>query len=78
MWLVEDAPELLKGLPVALKVLYDADVVEEGPLCAWFDNGAAAKKFGVSAADAKRVREKAFAFVDWLRNAEDEEEEDDE
>lgn len=55
-------------------MLYEADVVEEAPMCAWFDNSAAAKKFGVSAEDAKRVREKAFAFVDWLRNAEDEDE----
>ena len=45
-------------------------------LYAWFDNAAAAKKFGVAPADAKLVRERAFAFVDWLRNAEDEDDDD--
>lgn len=37
--------------------------------CAWYDNPAAAKKFGVSADDAKNIREKAFKFIEWLRCA---------
>lgn len=47
--------------------MYDKDVIDEDVLYAWFDNPAAAKKFGVSAEDAKGLREKAFKFVDWLR-----------
>ena len=57
--------------------MYEEDIIEEEVLYAWFDNAAAAKKFGVAPPDAKAVREKAFAFVDWLRNAEEDEEDDD-
>ena len=56
--------------------MYEGDVVDEDVLYAWYDNAGAARKFGVSPADAKAVREKAFPFVDWLRNADEEEEED--
>jgi hypothetical protein len=63
----EEAPQLLKSLSVALKNLYDADVVDEPSLVAWYDNAAAARKFGVSPDGAKAARKAAFAFVDWLR-----------
>jgi hypothetical protein len=63
----DEAPQLLKSLSVALKNLYDADVVDEPSLVAWYDNAAAARKFGVEPEGAKAARKAAFAFVDWLR-----------
>ena len=69
---------VLKGTALGLKALYDGDVVDEAALVAWYDAPAAARKFGVSPAAAAAVRKASHAFVDWLRNAEDEDEEDDE
>jgi hypothetical protein len=41
---------------------------------AWYDDEGAARKFGVEAEDAKKVRKLAHPFVDWLRTADEEEE----
>lgn len=76
-WLAEAPPAVLKGTALALKALYDADVVDEPALVAWYDAPAAARKFGVSPDGAKAVRKAAHAFVDWLRNAESDEDDDD-
>ena len=78
-WLAEAPPATAKGTALALKELYDADVLDEASLVAWYDNASAARKFGVSPDGAKVVRKAAHAFVDWLRNAEsDDDDEDDE
>ena len=76
-WLAEAPPAVLKGTALALKALYDGDVVDEPALVAWYDAPAAARKFGVSPDGAKAVRKAAHAFVDWLRNAESDEDDDD-
>ena len=66
-----------KGLAAGLHALYDADALDEPAIVAWFDNASAAKKFGVPSARAAAVRTAAAAFVDWLKNAESEDEDDD-
>ena len=79
-WVVDDAPHVLaskQGVATGLNALYDADVADEPAILAWADNAAAARKFGVSADDAKAVRKAAAPFVEWLRTAESDEEEDD-
>ena len=76
-WLAEAPPATAKGTALALKELYDADVLDEASLVAWYDNAAAARKFGVSPDGAKAVRKAAHAFVDWLRNAESDDDDDD-
>ena len=77
-FLADAPPATLKGTALALKELYDADVVDEPALVAWYDAPAAARKFGVSPDDAKAVRKAAHAFVDWLRNAESDDDDDEE
>ena len=79
-FLAHDAPPAFwtKGLSAALKALYDADVVEEPALLAWHDAPASARKLGVSPPDAAAVRKAAAVFVEWLRTADEDEEEEDE
>jgi len=61
------AATLLKGTPVLLKALYDADAVEEDSVNAWFTTHGNAD-----------VRAKAKPFVEWLAEAEEEDDEGDE
>jgi translation initiation factor 5 len=61
---------LLKATPVLLQALYDADLVEEEAVVAWFSAKAKA------GSDAAEVRARAAPFVEWLQTAEEEEEED--
>jgi translation initiation factor 5 len=78
-WVVDDAPHVLaskQGIATGLNALYDADVADEPAILAWADNVAAARKFGVSPDDAKAVRKAAAPFVEWLRTAESDEEDD--
>jgi translation initiation factor 5 len=78
-WVVDDAPHVLaskQGIATGLNALYDADVADEPAILAWADNAAAARKFGVSPDDAKAVRKAAAPFVEWLRTAESDEEDD--
>lgn len=70
------APNRVKEAAVALKTLYDADVMEEEVIVAWYDKASAGSILGVPAAAAKTVRDVAKPFVDWLREEEDESDED--
>jgi translation initiation factor 5 len=63
-------------VPLALKALYDEDVLEEELIVAWYDKPTAGKVLNVSAASAKAVRDSAEPFVEWLKNAESDEETD--
>jgi len=75
-WLVDDAPAgAAKSLGQGLHALYDADVLDEPSILAWYDNLGAARKFGVAPDDAQAVRKAAAVFVEWLRNAESDESE---
>lgn len=61
---------LKKSVPHILKGLYDEDVVDEEILLAWH-----AKK---SKGETLKVKEAAKVFIDWLKNAEEESDEEDE
>jgi eIF4-gamma/eIF5/eIF2-epsilon len=63
---------------VALKMLYDTDVIEEEVIVAWYDKATAAGILGVPAAAAKAVRDVTKPFVEWLKQDEEDSEEDDE
>uniref|UniRef100_A0A8C9Y9B9 Eukaryotic translation initiation factor 5 n=1 Tax=Sander lucioperca TaxID=283035 RepID=A0A8C9Y9B9_SANLU len=74
--------QLLSRVPIILKDLYDADLLEEDVIFAWAEK--VSKKY-VSKELAKEIHAKAAPFVKWLKEAEeesegseeDEEEEDD-
>lgn len=59
--LAAQRPELLPLAPVALEKLYDGDVLSEEQILNWFDK--AAEKATEKARESMRV------FVDWLRVA---------
>ncbi|KAG0596927.1 hypothetical protein M758_UG296400 [Ceratodon purpureus] len=69
-----------KEIALLLKILYDEEILEEEQILLWYDavpatNGASNGSDGSKAA---LVRNSARPFVDWLRSAEAESEEDDE
>lgn len=66
-----------KEIALLLKVLYDEEILEEEHILAWHDAGKGSAGNGSKGA---AVRKSAQPFVDWLRSAEaeSEEEEDDE
>lgn len=74
--------QLLPRVPVVLKDLYDADLVEEDVILSWAEK--VSKKY-VSKELAKEIHARASPFIRWLKEAEEEsegseveEEEDDE
>lgn len=72
-------PAARKDVALVLKKLYDSDVVEEEKILEWFDAGAEVNSdLGVPKEGGEAVREQAKPFVEWLRSAEEESDEDDE
>ena len=69
-------PSLIPQIPKILLPLYEHDLVEEETLKSW---GSKASKKYVDIGTSKKVRKAAEPFLQWLENAEsDEEESDDE
>lgn len=67
-----------KEIALLLKVLYDAEILEEEQIILWYDAVPAAGVNGSSdGAKGAAVRKSARPFVDWLRSAEAESEEED-
>lgn len=73
--LIEMRPELLKSTARIFKDLYDKDIVDEERFIAWADK--ASKKNVSSKQLAADIQAKAKPFIDWLREAEEEESEED-
>ena len=63
---------------LVLKALYDDDIVEEELITAWYDKANIGKVLGIDAAAAAAVREAAKPFVEWLKEAESDEDSDEE
>ena len=59
-----------------LQALYDEDIVDEDLIVAWYGKPSAAKALGVEPSAAAAVREAAKPFVEWLEEAESDEESD--
>lgn len=55
--------EVCKEIAVSLKMMYDLDILEEEIILAWYEKGS-----------SNKVMERARPFVEWLQNAESEEE----
>lgn len=64
------APDVGKEIAFILKVLYDEDILEEEQILEWYDNDD-----GINPKSGQ-VRKLAQPLVDWLRDAEPDEEED--
>lgn len=67
-----------KEIALLLKVLYDEEILEEEQILFWYDAVPAAANGSVAVSKGASVRKSARPFVDWLRSAEAESEEDDE
>ena len=62
---------------LALKALYDDEIVAEELIIGWYRKPDACKALGVPAPAAKAVRQAAAKFVQWLEEAESDDESDD-
>ena len=71
------APGRVRETPLMLKAMYDADLVEEDLILAWFNKASAASVLGVPSEAAAAVRAAAKPFVEWLEEAESGSEEED-
>jgi len=65
------APARMKEAAFALKALYDEDLADEDIVLAWADRVDAAKALGVDAGGAKGVRQAVAPVVEWLREGEE-------
>ncbi|KAF9916447.1 hypothetical protein BX616_003721 [Lobosporangium transversale] len=59
---VKQRPNMMTRAPIMMKGLYDAELVEEDVMLAWYD---------LSTTDAE-LKKKCVVFVEWLRSAEEE------
>lgn len=69
----QDRPALIAQVPAILLAYYQNDLVSEETLKAW---GAKASKKYVDISTSKKIRKAAQPFLEWLENAESEDEED--
>ena len=70
-----DHPELISQVSSILLQIYENDLVSEETLTAW--GGKASKKY-VDLATSRKVRKSAEKFIEWLDNAESDEESEEE
>lgn len=78
-YLAELAHDQVKYTAHILKFLYDEDVLEEEVLINWADNAQSCDENGleVSYEKSKAVREAASKIIEWLKNAESDDEDED-
>lgn len=69
-----DKPNLIPAVSVILMKIYENDLVSEEYLTVW--GGKASKKY-VDIATSRKVRKSAEKFIEWLENAESDEDDDD-
>ncbi|KAK9917141.1 hypothetical protein WJX75_001258 [Coccomyxa subellipsoidea] len=67
-------PARIKEVAMVLKVLYDEDIVEEALILGWYQRADAGKVLGIEPEAAAAVRAVAKPLVEWLQEAESEEE----
>lgn len=70
----KENPKLVPQIPKILLAYYQEDLISEPVLKNW---GTKASKKYVDLATSKKVRKSAEPFLEWLENAESDEEEDD-
>jgi len=68
-----DEPSVIKVVPIILKELYEMDILDEDNIVSWYDT---VSLIEVDQKVANEVRKSAKPFVDWLKTAEAESEED--
>ncbi|KAL3314419.1 Eukaryotic translation initiation factor 5A-1 [Cichlidogyrus casuarinus] len=73
--LVDQYPEMLKKVALLVKTMYDQDVCEEEVILKWADKGPSSK-FGPRKLH-QEILSKCKVFFDWLREAEEEEDSND-
>lgn len=66
---IKASPDAVKEVAVALKFLYDADLLEEEAIVEWYEKGSTGNNQGLS------VWKVVKPFVEWLQSAESESEE---
>ena len=71
----KEHPKLVPQVPKILLACYQEDLLSEPVLKSW---GSKASKKYVDLAISKKVRKSAEPFLEWLANAESDEDEDDE
>ena len=71
----KERPNLVPQIPKILLGYYQEDLVSEDVLKNW---GSKASKKYVDVATSKKVRKSAEPFLEWLENAESDEEDDEE
>lgn len=71
----KERPKLVSQVPKILLGFYQEDLISEAVLKAW---GSKASKKYVDVATSKKVRKSAEPFLEWLENAESDEEESEE
>jgi len=72
-------PDLVASFPILLKLLYDEDVLEEENLVQWATNGVRKEyaHWAVTEELALKLKTLLQPFIEWLENAEEEEEDSD-